>query len=93
MQRNIRCPFRSNRNPPVQGALVAIDPSTGDVKALVGGYDFEESKFDRATQAMRQTGSVFKPFVYTAAVDRGVEARRHRRGCSGQLRRLFSGQL
>ena len=54
-------------------ALVAIDPSNGDIKALIGGYDFEESKFNRATQAMRQTGSVFKPFVYTAAVDRGLK--------------------
>ena len=61
------------QKPEVQGALVAIDPSNGDVKALIGGYDFELSKFDRATQAMRQTGSVFKPFVYTAAVDRGLK--------------------
>jgi penicillin-binding protein 1A len=61
------------QKPAVQGALVAIEPSTGDVKALVGGYDFEESKFNRARQAMRQTGSVFKPFVYTAAVDRGLK--------------------
>ena len=60
------------QKPKVQGALVAIDPATGDIKALVGGYDFEQSKFDRARQAMRQTGSVFKPFVYTAAVDRGI---------------------
>lgn len=61
------------QKPAVQGALVAIEPSTGDVKALVGGYDFNESKFNRARQAMRQTGSVFKPFVYTAAVDRGLK--------------------
>jgi penicillin-binding protein 1A len=58
------------QRPKVQGALVAIDPTTGDIKALVGGYDFEQSKFNRARQAFRQTGSVFKPFVYTAAVDR-----------------------
>jgi len=61
------------QKPLVQGALVAIESATGDVKALVGGYDFEESKFDRAKQALRQTGSVFKPFVYTAAVDRGLK--------------------
>jgi penicillin-binding protein 1A len=61
------------QKPAVQGALVAIDSATGDVKALVGGYDFEQSKFDRATQALRQTGSVFKPFVYTVAVDRGLK--------------------
>jgi len=60
------------QKPNVQGALVAIEPSTGDIKALVGGYDFATSKFNRATQALRQTGSIFKPFVYTAAIDRGV---------------------
>ena len=57
----------------VQGALLAIDNATGDVKAMVGGRDYDESKFNRATQAMRQTGSSFKPFVYTAAIDRGAE--------------------
>jgi len=60
------------QKPKVQGALVAIQPQTGEVKAMVGGYDFNDSKFNRATQAMRQTGSVFKPFVYTAAVDTGL---------------------
>ena len=63
------------QKPKVQGAIVAIDPKTGDVKALVGGYDFEENKFNRATQARRQTGSVFKPFVYTAAIEQlGLKA-------------------
>jgi penicillin-binding protein 1A len=57
----------------VQGALMAIENSTGDVKALVGGRDFDESKFDRATQALRQVGSSFKPYVYTAAVDQGAK--------------------
>ncbi|MBV9074471.1 MAG: PBP1A family penicillin-binding protein [Acidobacteria bacterium] len=57
----------------VQGALMAIDNSTGDVKALVGGRDFDETKFDRATQALRQVGSSFKPYVYTAAVDQGAK--------------------
>src|SRR6185437_6162002 len=57
----------------VQGALMAMENSTGDVKALVGGRDFDESKFDRATQALRQTGSSFKPYVYTAAVDEGAK--------------------
>jgi penicillin-binding protein 1A len=52
-----------------QAALVAIDNATGGVKAMVGGRDFEESKFNRATQALRQTGSSFKPYVYAAAVD------------------------
>lgn len=56
----------------VQGALLAIDNGSGDIKAMVGGRDFEESKFNRATQAMRQVGSSFKPYVYTAAIDAGM---------------------
>jgi penicillin-binding protein 1A len=56
----------------VQGALMALDNSTGDIKALVGGRDFQQSKFDRATQALRQVGSSFKPYVYTAAIDEGL---------------------
>ena len=52
------------QRPEVQGALVALDSATGAVKAMVGGYDFDQSKFNRATQAFRQTGSSFKPFVY-----------------------------
>ncbi len=55
-----------------QGSLVAVDNATGGIKALVGGRDFSESKFDRATQALRQVGSSFKPYVYTAAIDRGA---------------------
>jgi len=55
-----------------EGALVAIDNATGDVKAMVGGRDFNLSKFDRATQALRQVGSSFKPYVYTAAIDQGA---------------------
>jgi penicillin-binding protein 1A len=54
-----------------QGALLAIDNSTGGIKAMVGGRDFSESKFDRATQSLRQVGSSFKPYVYTAVIDRG----------------------
>jgi len=52
-----------------QGALLALDNATGDVKALVGGRDFDVSKFDRATQAYRQVGSSFKPYVYSAAIE------------------------
>ena len=52
-----------------QAALLAIDNATGDIKAMVGGRDYEESKFNRATQALRQTGSSFKPYVYATAVD------------------------
>ena len=58
--------------PEVQGALLAIDHRTGEVKAMVGGYDFEQSEFNRATQARRQTGSAFKPLLYTAALDYGM---------------------
>ena len=56
----------------VQGALLAIDTESGEVKAMVGGRDFKESKFNRATQALRQVGSSFKPYVYTAAIDQGA---------------------
>jgi penicillin-binding protein 1A len=56
----------------VQGALLALDNSTGDVKAMVGGRDFEQSKFNRSTQALRQVGSSFKPYIYTAAIDQGL---------------------
>jgi penicillin-binding protein 1A len=55
-----------------QAALVAIDNNTGEIRAMVGGRDFDESKFNRATQALRQTGSSFKPYVYTAAVEAGA---------------------
>jgi penicillin-binding protein 1A len=54
-----------------QGALVAIDNTTGGIKAMVGGRDFSESKFDRVTQALRQVGSSFKPYVYTTVIDKG----------------------
>ncbi len=55
-----------------QGALLALDNNTGGIKALVGGRDFNDSKFDRATQALRQVGSSFKPYVYTTAIDEGA---------------------
>jgi penicillin-binding protein 1A len=55
-----------------QGALLALDNTTGGIKAMVGGRDFNESKFDRATQALRQVGSSFKPYVYTAVIDGGA---------------------
>src|SRR5258708_7067225 len=55
-----------------EGALVAIDNATGEIKAMVGGRDFNVSKFNRATQALRQVGSSFKPYVYTAAIDQGA---------------------
>jgi penicillin-binding protein 1A len=55
-----------------QAALLAIDNASGEVKAMVGGRDFNQSKFNRATQALRQVGSSFKPYVYTAAIDQGA---------------------
>ena len=57
--------------PEIEGALVAMDPHTGRVLAMTGGFSFEKSEFNRATQAMRQPGSAFKPFVYLAALDAG----------------------
>jgi len=56
---------------PLQAALVALDPTTGEVRAMVGGRDFDQSNFNRATQAKRQPGSAFKPFVYAAALEQG----------------------
>jgi penicillin-binding protein 1A len=58
-------------SPYLQGAFVALDPRTGAVRALVGGRDFEDSKFDRVRQALRQPGSTFKPIVYATAVQAG----------------------
>ncbi len=58
--------------PIVQGALVSLDPTTGRVLAMVGGWSFEGSQFNRATQAQRQPGSSFKPFVYLTALEKGV---------------------
>ena len=60
------------QDPELEGALVALDPRDGAIKAMIGGYDFERSKFNRAVQARRQPGSAFKPFVYATAFDRGL---------------------
>ena len=57
--------------PEVEGAFVAIDPRTGAVRAMVGGFDFAKNKFNHVTQAWRQPGSAFKPFVYSAALEKG----------------------
>ncbi len=58
--------------PEIEGALLVLDPRQGAIKAMVGGYDFRRSKFNRATQARRQPGSAFKPFVYATAFDTGL---------------------
>ncbi|GEO86447.1 MULTISPECIES: penicillin-binding protein 1A [Alphaproteobacteria] len=63
--------YKLRQPPKVQGGLVAMDPHTGRVLALVGGFSYAQSEFNRATQAMRQPGSSFKPFVYAAALDNG----------------------
>ena len=59
---------------PLQAALIAIEPSTGRIQAMVGGRDFNKSQFNRATQALRQPGSAFKPVIYAAAIERGAGA-------------------
>ena len=62
---------RRAKDPPLQAALVSMDPVTGEVRAMVGGRNFDESHFNRAVQAHRQPGSAFKPFVYAAAIENG----------------------
>jgi penicillin-binding protein 1A len=64
------------QEPIVQGALVALEPHTGYLRALVGGYDYGRSQFNRATQAIRQPGSAFKPIIYATAVQRGISPTR-----------------
>ena len=59
------------QRPEVEGALVALDPRSGALRALVGGFDFERNKFNNAAQAQRQPGSAFKPFIYSAALEKG----------------------
>ena len=63
--------WKLSQLPRVEAALVALDPSNGAVRSLVGGFSFQRSKFNRATQSARQPGSGFKPFLYSAAFDRG----------------------
>ncbi|MEJ0094460.1 MAG: penicillin-binding protein 1A [Methylocella sp.] len=63
--------YRLRQIPEVSGAIIAMDPYTGRVFAMVGGFSFDQSEFNRATQALRQPGSSFKPFVYATALDNG----------------------
>jgi penicillin-binding protein 1A len=63
--------WRLRQVPEISGAMVVMDPTTGRVLAMVGGFSFDQSQFNRATQAMRQPGSSFKPFVYATALDNG----------------------
>ncbi len=66
--------FALDQVPEVQGALVSIDPRTGGIKAMIGGYDFHMSQFNRAVQAKRNAGSAFKPIIYAAALEKGFTA-------------------
>ena len=64
--------FALDQVPEVQGALVSIDPRNGGIKAMMGGYDFRKSQFNRAVQAKRNAGSAFKPIIYAAALEKGM---------------------
>ena len=64
--------IEKRRKPGIQASLIAMDPRTGHIKAMVGGLDFWKNQFNRATQALRQPGSVFKPFVYVTALREGM---------------------
>ena len=90
--------FRLRQVPEVSGAIVAMDPQTGRVLAMVGGFSYDQSQFNRATQALRQPGSSFKPLVYAAALDNGytpstVVHGRAARDRSGRQRHLGAGKL
>jgi penicillin-binding protein 1A len=71
-EKNRRLTVELTQIPEVEGALMTLNARTGEVIAMVGGYDFYTNKFNNATQAKRQTGSAFKPFIYTAAVEWGM---------------------
>ena len=63
-----------SQRPEIQGAIVALDPSNGAIKALVGGFDFNQNQYNHAVQSARQPGSGFKPFIYSAAIDNDISA-------------------
>ena len=73
-QEKMKLQLGLEQEPEVDGAILAIDNNTGEIKAMVGGYAFQKSKFNRAIQALRQTGSTFKPIIYTAALEHGFSA-------------------
>ncbi len=74
VQRQADGSLRFVQLPQAQAALVSLDPQDGAIRALTGGFSFEQSNYNRATQARRQPGSSFKPFVYSAALDKGITA-------------------
>ncbi len=71
LQKNKVLPLSLEQLPEAQGSLVSIDPLSGEILAMVGGFDFETSKFNRAIQSNRQAGSAFKPIIYAAALEQG----------------------
>ena len=71
-KKNRRLKVELSQVPAVQGAMMTLNAKTGEIVTMVGGYDFYTNKFNNAIQAYRQTGSCFKPFIYTAAVEWGM---------------------
>jgi penicillin-binding protein 1A len=71
LQADKKSEWSITQQPEVEGAFVALDPNTGAIKSLVGGFDYSKSKFNHVTQAWRQPGSSFKPFIYSAALEKG----------------------
>ena len=69
--RTVKNTWEITQLPEVEGAFVALDPRDGSIKAMVGGFDYEKNKFNHVTQAWRQPGSSFKPFIYSAALEKG----------------------
>ena len=69
--KNAKGDWTITQQPEVEGAFIALDPRNGAVRAMVGGFDYSKSKFNHATQAWRQPGSSFKPFIYSAALEKG----------------------
>ena len=72
--KNSKAAWEISQLPEVEGAFIAIDPRDGAIRSLVGGFDFEKNKFNHVTQAWRQPGSSFKPFIYSAALEKGFTA-------------------
>jgi penicillin-binding protein 1A len=68
--RTVKDTWEITQLPEVEGAFVAIDPNSGAIRAMVGGFDYEKNKFNHVTQAWRQPGSSFKPFIYSASLEK-----------------------
>ena len=74
ISKNAKGDWSLTQLPEVEGAFVALDPADGAIRSLVGGFDFDKNKFNHVTQAWRQPGSSFKPFIYSAAIEKGFTA-------------------